>query len=163
MVLNGRGGSRPPFRTICALSPVPALVPKPSSMTLKKKVLLINPWVYSLRFSMKPLSLLYAAALLEQYTSFDVSFIDCLDHHHPGLTNKRKPRSDGRGPFFKEEVTKPSILRTVPRKYSRYGIPLSLFRHKTCVMHGFNCNLFATQPGKRSPEGWADKTCRRGG
>ena len=133
MVFNGRGGSSPPFRTICAPSSVPDLIPKPNTMASNKKILLINPWVYDFTaydFWMKPLGLLYVAALLEQYTSFELSFIDCLDRHHPGLTSKRKAKPDGRGPFFKEEVAKPSVLKDVPRKYSRYGIPLPLFHHE---------------------------------
>jgi radical SAM superfamily enzyme YgiQ (UPF0313 family) len=102
-------------------------------MTSKINVLLINPWIYDFTaydFWMKPLGLLYVAALLEQYTSFELSFIDCLDRHHPGLMTKRKTKPDGRGPFFKEEVAKPSVLKDVPRKYSRYGLPLPLFHHE---------------------------------
>jgi len=79
---------------------------------------------------MKPLGLLYVAALIEKYTSFELTFIDCLDRHHPGLDKKLKTKTDGRGPFFKEEVAKPSVLKDIPRKYSRYGIPLSLFHHE---------------------------------
>ncbi len=98
-----------------------------------KKVLLINPWIYDFTaydFWMKPLGLLYIASLLKKHTQFQVSFIDCLDRHHPLLHKELKTKPDGRGPFPKEEIPKPTILRYVPRKYSRYGIPLSLFRHE---------------------------------
>jgi radical SAM superfamily enzyme YgiQ (UPF0313 family) len=102
-------------------------------MASTKNILLINPWIYDFTaydFWMKPLGLLYVAAFLEQCTSFELSFIDCLDRYHPGLPGNPKTKSDGRGPFYKKEVSKPSVLKNVPRKYSRYGIPLSLFHQE---------------------------------
>lgn len=67
------------------------------------------------------------AALLRKYTDLSIYLIDCLDRSHPRLDKKLKSKSDGRGHFFKEEVTKPRVLEKIPRKYSRYGIPLPLF------------------------------------
>jgi radical SAM superfamily enzyme YgiQ (UPF0313 family) len=102
-------------------------------MPSKKDVLLVNPWIYDFTaydFWLKPLGLLYIAALLNKYASFRLNFIDCLDRHHPLLFKKLKTKPDGRGAFFKEEVPKPSILKDVPRKYSRYGIPVSLFEQE---------------------------------
>jgi radical SAM superfamily enzyme YgiQ (UPF0313 family) len=102
-------------------------------MASTKNILLINPWICDFTaydFWMKPLGLLYVAALLNQNSSFELSFIDCLDRYHPELTGKRKTKADGRGPFPKEEISKPSVLKNVPRKYSRYGIPPSLFHHE---------------------------------
>lgn len=96
-------------------------------------ILLINPWIYDFTaydFWMKPLGLLYVAALLREHTQARVHLIDCLDRHHPELPMKVKIKRDGRGPFHKEEANKPSVLRDVPRKYSRYGIPLTLFFHQ---------------------------------
>lgn len=96
----------------------------------KKNILLINPWIYDFTaydFWLKPLGLLYVASLLRKYTDFHLSFIDCLDRHHPLLPKKMKEKLDGRGPFPKEEVSKPEVLRSIPRKYSRYGIPIPLF------------------------------------
>jgi len=98
-----------------------------------KNILLINPWIYDFTaydFWLKPLGLLYIASLLKKHTKFHVSFIDCLDRHHPLLQKKLKTKPDGRGPFPKEEIPKPDVLRDVPRKYSRYGIPLSVFRRE---------------------------------
>lgn len=100
-------------------------------MFSSKNVLLINPWIYDFTaydFWMKPLGLLTIGALLQKYTSLQVNFIDCLDRFHPGLSQRLKTKPDGRGAFPKQEVTKPSILKEIPRKYSRYGIPVSLFR-----------------------------------
>jgi len=99
-------------------------------MAPSKNVLLINPWIYDFTaydFWLKPLGLLYIAALLERHGSFRLSFIDCLDRFHPGLGGPAKMKPDGRGPFPKEEVPKPALLAAVPRRFSRYGIPVGLF------------------------------------
>lgn len=96
-------------------------------MTAKKNILLINPWIYDFTacdFWLKPLGLLYVASLLKKHTRFDLRFIDCLDRGHPLLSKKPKAKPDGRGSFPKEEVPKPEALRSIPRKYSRYGIPV---------------------------------------
>ena len=93
-------------------------------------ILLINPWIYDFTaydFWMKPLGLLYVASFLKKYPQFRLSYIDCLDRSHPGLPKKLRTKPDGRGPYLKEEVPKPSILADIPRKYSRYGIPVSVF------------------------------------
>lgn len=94
-----------------------------------KNLLLINPWIYDFTaydFWMKPLGLLYVAALVRRYTPHDVSFIDCLDRFHPAL-KRRGGKPDGRGPFPKEEIPKPAAVRDVPRRFSRYGIPVPVF------------------------------------
>ncbi|MBN1224749.1 MAG: radical SAM protein, partial [Candidatus Aminicenantes bacterium] len=99
----------------------------------EKNILLVNPWIYDFTafdFWMKPLGLLYVASLLKSHKSFRLSFIDCLDRNHPLLPVKLKTKQDGRGPFWKEEVAKPAVLGAVPRKFSRYGIPVSLFCHE---------------------------------
>jgi radical SAM superfamily enzyme YgiQ (UPF0313 family) len=99
-------------------------------MPSPKDILLINPWVFDFTaydFWMRPLGLLYLGALLREHTQSRVHFIDCMDRYSPGLPKKSKTKQDGRGPFFKEEVRKPSALQNVPRKFSRYGIPLPLF------------------------------------
>jgi radical SAM superfamily enzyme YgiQ (UPF0313 family) len=100
-------------------------------MPSKKNILLINPWIYDFTaydFWMKPLGLLYMAALLKKYTNFNLSFIDCLDRDHPSLKMRLRTKEDGRGSFPKEEVSKPRVYEEIPRKYSRYGIPIELFK-----------------------------------
>ncbi len=100
-------------------------------MAAKKHILLINPWIYDFTaydFWVKPLGLLYVAALLKNHTNLHLSFIDCLDRHHPMLTKKLAAKQDGRGAFYKEEVSRPRVLKNIPRKFSRYGIPVSLFQ-----------------------------------
>jgi radical SAM superfamily enzyme YgiQ (UPF0313 family) len=99
-------------------------------MPSPKDILLINPWIFDFTaydFWMKPLGLLYVGALLREHTKSRLHFVDCLDRHHPQLPKKTRSKRDGRGPFFKEEVQKPAVLRDIPRKFSRYGIPQSLF------------------------------------
>ncbi len=102
-------------------------------MPSQREILLINPWIYDFTaydYWLKPLGLLYIASILKEHTSCHLSFIDCLDRHHPLLEKKLKEKPDGRGSFPKEGVPKPEVLKKVPRKYSRYGIPISLFLHE---------------------------------
>jgi hypothetical protein len=142
MVLKGRVGSSPTFRTTPCLNyscvewqvgsgeakamqwPCRRQMPSP------KDILLINPWIFDFTaydFWTRPLGLLYVGALLREHTNSRLHLVDCLDRYHPQLPKKPKTKEDGRGPFFKQEVSKPSALRDVPRKFSRYGIPLTLF------------------------------------
>ena len=102
-------------------------------MASSKNVLLINPWIYDFTaydFWMKPLGLLYVASLIRRFTPHSVSFIDCLDRSHPGLKKPPAMKADGRGPFPKEEVPKPAVLQGVPRRFSRYGIPVAVFEEE---------------------------------
>ena len=102
-------------------------------MAPSKNVLLINPWIYDFTaydFWMKPLGLLYVASLIRRFTPHSVSFIDCLDRPHPGLKKRPVMKANGRGPLPKEEVPKPAVLRTVPRRFSRYGIPVAVFEEE---------------------------------
>jgi radical SAM superfamily enzyme YgiQ (UPF0313 family) len=95
-------------------------------MTVSGHLLLINPWIHDFTaydFWMKPLGLLSVASLLRTYSDYSVMLIDCLDRRHPLLEKALKIRADGRGPFPKEEIAKPDILKDIPRKFSRYGIP----------------------------------------
>jgi len=96
-------------------------------------ILLINPWIYDFTaydFWSKPLGLLYIASLLKKYTKFKLGFIDCLNRSHPLLPKKLATKPDGRGPFLKQEVAKPDLIKNIPRRYSRYGLPLSLFEYE---------------------------------
>jgi radical SAM superfamily enzyme YgiQ (UPF0313 family) len=102
-------------------------------MASSKNILLINPWIYDFTaydFWMKPLGLLSVASLIRGLTAHRVSWIDCLDRFHPGLGRPRAGKPDGRGPFPKEEVAKPAAVRDVPRRFSRYGIPVALFEEE---------------------------------
>lgn len=102
-------------------------------MPSSKNILLIDPWIYDFTaydFWLRPLGLLYIASLLQKYTRFHLHMIDCLGRHYPAPGKNIKTKPDGRGPFFKKEIPKPSVLKEIPRKYSRYGIPIELFLHQ---------------------------------
>ncbi len=99
-------------------------------MIREKIILLVNPWIFDFTaydFWLKPLGLLYIAGILKKYTKYSIYFIDCLDRTHPLLPKKLRSKENGRGPFYKEEIEKPEVLKPIPRKYSRYGIPVNIF------------------------------------
>jgi len=98
-----------------------------------KHILLINPWIYDFTaydFWLKPLGLLQIGAIVRQYTGCQIHLIDCLDRFHPGLQKNYPPTPDGRGPLPKEEIAKPEVLRFVPRRFSRYGLPIDVFKEE---------------------------------
>ncbi len=102
---------------------------------MKPKVLLINPWIYDFAaydLWSKPLGLLTIAAELRR-RGLEVHLVDCLDIHHPGMTedpSRSSPvrRAYGTGKFWRQRVPKPSPLQGIPRTYSRYGITSRLFQ-----------------------------------
>ena len=109
---------------------------------MEPKVLLINPWIYD--FSAydlwsKPLGLLSIASLLRR-RGLQVHLVDCLDIHHPGMTEdpSHSPpplrRAHGTGKFWRQEVPRPVPLKGVPRTYSRYGIDSHLFKQDLAGM-----------------------------
>lgn len=97
-------------------------------------VLLINPWIHDFAaydLWSRPVGLLYLAGRLRRW-GFQVHWVDCLDRYNPPLLERQKtlfPRGkpDGRGRFHKEELPKPGILRDIPRRYGRYGLPPDVF------------------------------------
>lgn len=102
-------------------------------MPFSKDILLVNPWIYDFTaydFWLKPLGLLYIGSILRKNTDCRIHFIDCLDRHHPLLEMKLKTKPDGRGSFPKQEVAKAEVLKDIPRRYSRYGVPVSLFQQE---------------------------------
>lgn len=95
-----------------------------------KHILLVNPWITDFTaydFWLKPLGLLSIASILRENSDCRLHFVDCLDRFHPRLRSGGKANSDGRGHFPKVEILKPEALRAVPRRFSRYGIPVELF------------------------------------
>ena len=104
-------------------------------MPKRKHLLLINPWIYDFTacdFWLKPLGLLYIASIIKNYTGFELDLLDCLDCSQigPEYDFKFKIKPDGRSSFYKEEVSKPEIFRHIPRKFSRYGLPLPVVKSK---------------------------------
>jgi radical SAM superfamily enzyme YgiQ (UPF0313 family) len=107
--------------------------PECSAMS-RDTVLLINPWIHDFAaydLWLRPTGLLYLAGRLRRW-GFEVHWVDCLDRHNPRLLERQKRSSpagkpDGRGKFHKEEIPKPPILRDIPRRYGRYGLPPDIF------------------------------------
>jgi radical SAM superfamily enzyme YgiQ (UPF0313 family) len=94
-----------------------------------RKFLLINPPIYDFAaydLWTTPLGLLYIAGILES-NGHNVKLFDFLDRHHPSLP---KPKSNkwGCGQYISQEIPKPAVLKNIPRIYSRYGLPESIFR-----------------------------------
>ncbi len=97
-------------------------------------LLLVNPWIYDFTaydFWSKPLGLLYIASILIEQ-DYKISYIDCMDRYNREilkLQNRELPQKDefGRGPFYKEEVKKPEVLKNIPRRFSRYGLTEDVF------------------------------------
>ncbi|MFO7840383.1 MAG: cobalamin-dependent protein [Desulfosalsimonadaceae bacterium] len=88
-------------------------------------ILLVNPWIHDFAAYdvwARPYGLLLLAGILREH-GFSVSFIDCLDRFHPRAKPSGPGARNGRGPYIKERIAKPSGLADVARNYSRYGIP----------------------------------------
>ncbi|HOK39447.1 MAG TPA: radical SAM protein [bacterium] len=93
-----------------------------------KRILAINPWIFDFAafdLWIKPLGLIYIISILKEYDC-EISFIDCLDRYEPLMKDyyskiSRAYFPDGRGKFYKEEISKPAILKNIPRIYGRYG------------------------------------------
>ena len=100
-----------------------------------KNILLINPWIYDFAaydFWNKPLGLLKIGSVL-RLAGYRTSLIDCMDRQHPVFEHvdakwKIRTKKNGTGKYFRQEIEKPSILKDIPRKYCRYGIPLDCFK-----------------------------------
>ncbi len=95
------------------------------------RVLLVNPYIYD--FSaydlwLRPLGLLYISSVIRKFSDAEIFYIDALDRFQ--WEGSSKSRSDGRGKFSRELVKKPDIYKSIPRNYSRYGIPVEIFENK---------------------------------
>ena len=106
-------------------------------MTMRKKIILINPWIYDFAaydFWIKPLGLLYLASFLRK-NGCQTELIDCLDPWNPKMREgspAHAPRRfpSGHGKYFKEIIAKPVPLRGIPKNYHRYGITPQIFRQQ---------------------------------
>jgi len=102
----------------------------------KKKLhlLLINPWIFDFAAHdlwAKPLGLLVLGGVLRT-RGYEVRLIDCLDSHEArmhGITGMKPAKRGiyGTGKFFRVEVPKPLALRSIQRRYWRFGITPELF------------------------------------
>lgn len=107
----------------------------------EQTVLLINPWILDFAaydFWSKPTGLLTIAAVLME-NGYRIELLDCMDRKHrlfeeipftgrSGNPIPAKGKGDGTGHYYKEIIQKPPLFKTVPRRYGRYGVPLSLIK-----------------------------------
>ena len=99
---------------------------------MKGRILLINPWIYDFAAYCEwsePLGLLSIAAVLKE-NGYEVALVDCLDRRHPRLPSGLRDDAYGCGKYLKTVVEKPAVLRQVPRRYGRYGLPIEAFQEE---------------------------------
>lgn len=95
---------------------------------MKLKILLINPWIHDFaacNLWSRPLGLFRVAELLSRY-ELDLAVIDCT-----GVSVQGK---FGTGKYPKELIEKPACIRSVPRRFGRYGMSPDEFR-RTLAAH----------------------------
>ncbi len=103
----------------------------------KAKILLVNPWIHDFAaydFWVKPLGLLTLASLLRA-SGLHVHVVDCLGDSRfesggSGQPPVRKRKDWGCGKFRSEEIPKPEALRSIRRRYRRYGLSPEVFRQE---------------------------------
>ena len=96
---------------------------------MNKTIILINSWIHDFAafdYWIKPLGLLYIGSFLRK-NGYHVEFIDCLDPWNPQMIKALWPRTprrfaDGQGKYFRETIVKPAALKSIPKKYHRYGL-----------------------------------------
>lgn len=91
------------------------------------RVLGLNPWIddfAAFNLWSRPAGLL---ACLDAFrlTGASIALLDCLDPSWDG-TIWPKSKIYGQGHYPKHSFIKPPVLNAVPRKFSRYGLPLDL-------------------------------------
>jgi radical SAM superfamily enzyme YgiQ (UPF0313 family) len=99
---------------------------------MKIRILLINPWIYDFAAAnlwSRPLGLLKVAEHLSQY-NVELIFIDCLDIF--------REKKYGKGSYPKNIVKKPACLRTVPRRFGRYGMNIDDFKKALALASPFD-------------------------
>ncbi len=109
------------------------------------RLLFVNPYIYDFTaydLWLRPLGLLYIAAVVEKYTNCEIYWLDALDRFQPGAGVK--PGASGRGKYHREIVDKPSIYSKTPRNYARYGMPYAAFQEKLERLPEIDMILVAT-------------------
>lgn len=96
------------------------------------RALLLVPWIYDFAaydFWACPVGLLSLGAVLRE-CGWQVDFVDLTDRHHPFLAGRLREKAHHTGKYYAEEVEKPAILRSIPRRYKRYGLPPDLAKEE---------------------------------
>ena len=97
---------------------------------MKPKILLVNPPIDDFTaydFWLKPSGLLSVAGFLRGKADFKL--FDYLDRMAPFMAGQKKFTSDrwGRGRFCSEHIPTPTVFKTIPRYFRRFGLPRRLF------------------------------------
>lgn len=95
------------------------------------RVLLINPPIYDFAaydFWMKPLGLLYLSNILKE-RGYEVYLIDATYRHDPFYPEQKSDKY-GRGKFYSVLVNKFEVIKNIPRRYRRYGLPEKIIRER---------------------------------
>lgn len=93
-------------------------------------ILFVNPWIHDFAAYdvwAKPYGLLSLAAIVRHH-GYRVSYIDCLNRFHKNEPPKDPTLRNGRGPYPKNEISKPDKLEDINRTFSRYGISPEWFK-----------------------------------
>jgi radical SAM superfamily enzyme YgiQ (UPF0313 family) len=99
------------------------------------KVLFVNPYISDFTaydMWLRPLGLYYLAAVVRRSSAAEIYMLDALDRFQDGI--ETRGRADGRGKFPRAFLEKPALYKDVPRNYSRYGIPIELFKDKLAAL-----------------------------
>ncbi|OVE80196.1 hypothetical protein BVY01_00640 [bacterium I07] len=82
-------------------------------------------------FWIKPIGLLILARILHE-NGFRLSLLDCLNRCDPafGTENLKPEFFNGTGQFHRETIQKPDLFSSVPRRFSRYGLPLAVVQQR---------------------------------
>ncbi len=95
------------------------------------KILLVSPPIYDFAaydFWMKPLGILYISSILKE-KGHKVYLIDATNRFDSYYSEVKSDRF-GRGKINAKTVLKPEILKGIPRRYRRYGLPRKIIIKK---------------------------------
>ena len=113
---------------------------------MKPRILLVNPPIYDFSaydFWLKPYGMLRVAGFLRGQAEFSLfDFLDRLDPRVP----KKNYRADswGRGEFFSQPVSTPSIFTDIQRRFRRFGLPRGEFQTFLAGQEHFDFALIQT-------------------
>ena len=95
------------------------------------RAFIINPWIYDFiayDFWQKPAALLFIADFLRK-SNIEVTFLDLLNRLDPEMP-PTKTNEYGTGKYFFEEIEKPELLKHIPFRYKRFGLPYAAARRR---------------------------------
>jgi hypothetical protein len=96
-------------------------------VTAAPNALLINPPVYDFALYdlfLQPYGLMRIGSWLAR-CGWNVEYVNCLDYSDPEssrVMGQPKRRPDGTGKFYRNVAAKPDSLKSINRRYARYGI-----------------------------------------